>query len=143
MPGAYGVAVTDIPAAAASELARLRAQDCRLLKMLNLSPRQAAPPGPAQAGFFEAPPEPVKNKLPQLGAAAIDPAAEESKAIPSASASAAMSMADCPWSRTPSPAAVPWPGTCSVRRSGPAGPTAGRRSAFARHARGRRPCGPC
>jgi hypothetical protein len=54
----------------AAELARLRAENARLLKMLDLSPRQAAPPGPAQAGFFEAPPGPVNNKLPQLGAAA-------------------------------------------------------------------------
>jgi hypothetical protein len=48
--------VTEIPAALAAELARLRAENARLLKMLELSPRQAAPPGPAQAGFFDAPP---------------------------------------------------------------------------------------
>jgi len=48
--------VAEIPAAVAAELARLRAENARLLKMLELSPRQAAPPGPAQAGFFEAPP---------------------------------------------------------------------------------------
>ena len=35
---------------------------CRLLK---LTPRQAAPPGPAQAGFFEAPPGPVHDESPQ------------------------------------------------------------------------------
>jgi hypothetical protein len=34
-------------------VARLRDENARLLKMLGLSPRQAAPPGPAQAGFFE------------------------------------------------------------------------------------------
>jgi len=56
---AYGVRVTEIPAAVAAELARLRAENARLLKMLELSPRQAAPPGPAQAGFFDAPPGPV------------------------------------------------------------------------------------
>ena len=46
---AYGVRVTEIPVAVAAELARLRAENARLLKMLELSPRQAAPPGPAQA----------------------------------------------------------------------------------------------
>ena len=48
--------VTEIPAAVAMELARLRAENARLLKMLELSPRQAAPPGPAQAGFLDVPP---------------------------------------------------------------------------------------
>ena len=41
--------VTVIPAAVAAELTRLRAENARLLKTLELSPRQAAPPGPAQA----------------------------------------------------------------------------------------------
>ena len=53
--------MSEIPAAVAAELARLRTENARLLKMLELSPRQAAPPGPAQAGFFEAPPGPVSN----------------------------------------------------------------------------------
>ena len=48
----------------AAELARLRAENARLLKMLELSPRQAAPPGPAQAGFFDAPPGPVHKDSP-------------------------------------------------------------------------------
>lgn len=56
--------VTEIPVAVAGELARLRAENARLLKMLELSPRQAAPPGPAQAGFFEAPPGPVHKDSP-------------------------------------------------------------------------------
>jgi superfamily II DNA or RNA helicase len=38
------------------ELARLRAENARLLRLLKLTGREAAPPGPAQAGFFEAPP---------------------------------------------------------------------------------------
>ncbi len=38
------------------QLARLRAESARLLKLLKLTPQQAAPPGPAQAAFFEAPP---------------------------------------------------------------------------------------
>ena len=61
---AYGVGVTEIPAAVAAELARLRTENARLLKMLELSPRQAAPPGPAQAGFFDAPPGPVHKDSP-------------------------------------------------------------------------------
>ena len=56
--------MTEIPAAVAAELARLRAENARLLKMLELSPREAAPPGPAQAGFFDAPPGPVHKDSP-------------------------------------------------------------------------------
>jgi hypothetical protein len=56
--------VTEIPAAVAAELAWLRAENARLLKMLELSPRQAAPPGPAQAGFFDAPPGLVHQDSP-------------------------------------------------------------------------------
>ena len=56
--------VIEIPEAVAAELARLRAENARLLKMLELSPRQAAPPGPAQAGFFDAPPGPVCKDSP-------------------------------------------------------------------------------
>jgi len=48
----------------AAELVRLRSENARLLKMLELSPRQAAPPGPAQAGFFDAPPGPVHRDSP-------------------------------------------------------------------------------
>ena len=49
----------ELPVAVAAELRRLRAENARLLRLLDLSPREAAPPGPAQAGFFEAPPGPV------------------------------------------------------------------------------------
>jgi superfamily II DNA or RNA helicase len=35
---------------------RLRAETARLLRLLKLTPQQAAPPGPAQAAYFEAPP---------------------------------------------------------------------------------------
>jgi hypothetical protein len=56
--------VTEISGAVAAELARLRAENARLLKMLELSPRQAAPPGPARAGFFDAPPGPVLRTRP-------------------------------------------------------------------------------
>jgi hypothetical protein len=42
-----------------AELASLRAENARLLRLLKLTQREAAPPGPAQAGFFDAPPGPV------------------------------------------------------------------------------------
>jgi hypothetical protein len=48
----------------AAELARLRAENARLLKMLELSPRQAVTPGPAQVGFFDAPQGPVCKDSP-------------------------------------------------------------------------------
>jgi hypothetical protein len=60
----YGVGVTEIPPGVAAELARLREENARLLKMLELSPQQAAPPGPAQAGFFDAPPGAVHKDSP-------------------------------------------------------------------------------
>jgi superfamily II DNA or RNA helicase len=41
------------------ELSRLRAENARLLRLLELTPAQAARPGPVQTGFFEAPPGPV------------------------------------------------------------------------------------
>jgi hypothetical protein len=45
-----------IPAHVARELAELRAENARLRRLLKLSRAEAAPPGPAQAGFFDAPP---------------------------------------------------------------------------------------
>ena len=42
--------------AVAVELEQLRAENARLLRLLKLSRREAAPPGPAQLGLFEAPP---------------------------------------------------------------------------------------
>ena len=48
-----------VPAQVAAELAELRAENARLLRLLKLTRHEAAPPGPAQAGFFEAPPGPV------------------------------------------------------------------------------------
>ena len=48
--------MAEIPVAVEAELARLRAENARLLRLLRLTPQQAAPPGPAQAAYFEAPP---------------------------------------------------------------------------------------
>lgn len=56
--------MTDIPAAFAAVLARLQAENARLLRLLKLSPREAAPPGPAQGAHFEAPPGPVHDGSP-------------------------------------------------------------------------------
>lgn len=39
--------------------ARLQAENARLLRLLELTPHQVAPPGPMQTGFFDAPPGPV------------------------------------------------------------------------------------
>jgi hypothetical protein len=63
--------VTEISAAVAAELAGLRAENARLLKMLELSPRQAAPPGPVQTGFFDAPPGTVHKNSPNDAKAAL------------------------------------------------------------------------
>jgi superfamily II DNA or RNA helicase len=48
-----------LPRTVAAELSRLRAENARLLRLLELTPEQAALPRPAQAGFFEAQPGPV------------------------------------------------------------------------------------
>src|SRR5215472_15797114 len=53
-----------IPAHVARELAELRTENARLRRLLKLSRAEAAPPGPAQAGFFEAPPGPVRTESP-------------------------------------------------------------------------------
>ena len=57
--------VADLPSAVEAELARLRAENARLLKLLKLTPQQAAPPGPAQAAYFEAPPGLVHHRSPE------------------------------------------------------------------------------
>jgi superfamily II DNA or RNA helicase len=42
--------------------ARLRSENARLLRLLELTPKQAAPPGPAQTGFFDGQPGPVDRQ---------------------------------------------------------------------------------
>ncbi|MDT3444260.1 MULTISPECIES: DEAD/DEAH box helicase [unclassified Pseudofrankia] len=56
--------VAELPPEVEAELARLRAENTRLLRLLKLTPQQAAPPGPTQAAFFEAPPGLVNNGSP-------------------------------------------------------------------------------
>jgi hypothetical protein len=53
-----------VPKAVATELARLRVENARLLRLLELTPGQSALPRPAQSGFFEAPPGPVYGGSP-------------------------------------------------------------------------------
>jgi hypothetical protein len=53
-----------VPAQVARELAELRAENARLLRLLKLTRAEATPPSPAQAGFFEAPPGPVQAGSP-------------------------------------------------------------------------------
>jgi hypothetical protein len=55
---------TAVPAQVARELAELRAENARLLRLLKLTRAEAAPPRAAQAGFFEAPPGPVHGGSP-------------------------------------------------------------------------------
>ena len=56
--------MTEIPAAVETELARLRAENTRLLRLLKMTSKQAAPPGPAQAAFFDAHPGMVDDGSP-------------------------------------------------------------------------------
>ena len=59
--------MAEIPTVVEAELARLRAENARLLRLLKMTPEQAAPPGPGQAGFFEAPPGLVDDgSLPEV-----------------------------------------------------------------------------
>jgi superfamily II DNA or RNA helicase len=53
-----------VPESVARELAELRAENARLLRLLKLTRAEAAPPGPAQAGLFDAPPGPVQAGSP-------------------------------------------------------------------------------
>ena len=46
-------------AALGEEVARLQAENARLLRLLELSPPEARPPGPVQTGIFDASPGPV------------------------------------------------------------------------------------
>lgn len=57
--------VDGIPEQVEAELARLRAENARLLNLLKLTPQQAAAPGPAQAAYFETAPGVVHHRSPQ------------------------------------------------------------------------------
>jgi superfamily II DNA or RNA helicase len=59
MGEAVSTALVDELDALRAQVASLRAENARLLRLLKMSPKEASPPGPAQTGFFEAPPGPV------------------------------------------------------------------------------------
>ena len=54
-----------------SLVARLESDNARLLRLLELTPRQAAAPGPVQAGWFEARPGPVTGSSPAAAKVAL------------------------------------------------------------------------
>jgi len=56
--------VVEISEAIEAELARLRAENARLLRLLKLTSQQARPPGPTQAAYFEAAPGLVDDGSP-------------------------------------------------------------------------------
>src|SRR6185312_8412886 len=95
--------MAEIPVAVEAELARLRAENARLLRLLRLTPRQAAPPGPAQAAYFE-----VVVQVP----------AAHSQGHP-------IEEADSGWLSCSS---VPWPGRRRVDCDRRSGETGGRRA---------------
>jgi superfamily II DNA or RNA helicase len=51
-------------AALQEQVRELRAENARLLRLLELTPQEASPPGPAQAGFFDAAPGVVHGSSP-------------------------------------------------------------------------------
>ena len=72
-PSTVGSVKDDLQSAKVAELAeelaelralttQLRAENARLLRLLELAPKQATPPGPVQTGFFEAHPGPVDRR---------------------------------------------------------------------------------
>jgi hypothetical protein len=59
------VIVAGISSDVAAELARLRAENARLLTLLRLTPQQGAPPGPEQGAYVEVPPGFVHHESPE------------------------------------------------------------------------------
>jgi hypothetical protein len=53
------IGLDDELSALREEVPRLRAENARLLRLLELTPRQARPPGPVQTGVFDGQPGPV------------------------------------------------------------------------------------
>jgi len=62
LQSAEAAELTDEVASLRARTARLQAENARLLRLLELTPKQAAPPGPVQTGFFEARPGPVDRQ---------------------------------------------------------------------------------
>ncbi|WP_233496017.1 hypothetical protein [Geodermatophilus sp. TF02-6] len=53
------------------EVARLHVENARLLRLLELTPPEARPPGPVQTGIFDAPPGPVHAGSPEAAKVAL------------------------------------------------------------------------
>jgi hypothetical protein len=62
LPGAAGLA--EEVESLRTLTARLQAENARLLRLLELTPKEAAAPGPVQMRFFDAPPGPVDRQSP-------------------------------------------------------------------------------
>ncbi len=62
--GGIAPAATEEMAALRAELTRLKAENARLSRLLQMSPVDRTVPGPAQTGIFEAPPGPVHRSSP-------------------------------------------------------------------------------
>ena len=60
------IGLDDELSALREDVARLRAENARLLRLLELTPRQARPPGPVQTGVFDGQPGPVFQRMYQL-----------------------------------------------------------------------------
>lgn len=62
LPGAAGLA--EEVESLRTLTARLQAENARLLRLLELTPKEAAAPGPVQTRFFDAPPGPIDRQSP-------------------------------------------------------------------------------
>ena len=106
--------------ALAVELARLRAENARLLRLLNLTWQEAIPPGPWQSGLFEAPPGLVHADSPPQAKVALFGApygrsSPSRRVTTSAYCSAAADRTSLPRGRPPSRRLAP--GSTSSTRS--------------------------
>lgn len=59
---AQGAALAEELSSLRALTVQLRSENARLLRLLELTPKQAAPPGPAQTGFFDAHPGPLDRQ---------------------------------------------------------------------------------
>jgi hypothetical protein len=65
------IGLDDELSALREDVARLRAENARLLRLLELTPRQARPPGPVQTGVFDGQPGPAHAGSPPAATVAF------------------------------------------------------------------------